>query len=428
MRSIRHLRSLLDEARAADRARNSVLEGLATSNDNAGRMSDELRRAVDHWKTWFGRRDELKARVLPEVTRWEWSTGRRYSLLPVHFERYPGRGRLLKDPPQPRSQHTQSGLGADGRFLVQRVFDYQDHAFEQYVAYGNPVTDIVEFSPGPHIPTEHGRIERDGAKVVRFESFRLNGYTPKMGAMGRSPDRLAEWLGPNGRFLVVEEYRYDGDLLREIEVYGETPGLGPHRYVDRLSHDADGSLSGIDRTWENGHAQTVYRRRRRGQTLDELRAAAVAELVPAVIDIAGSLGATGPVYCLELSYQAVSQYFPPLVTLGFESDRERLREPDLAFRPMLSGGRTVELPDPDRMEACRQFDQEVRARGEWPLGTRMLREAAATLTRHDWRGTLDVTDDFVAFVIDPELDELDEALSASASHEQVAAWRARGWL
>ena len=147
-----------------------------------------------------------------------------------------------------------------------------------------------------------------------------------------------------------------------------------------------------------------------------------------MIDIAGSLGATGPVYCLELSYQAVTQYFPPLVTLGFEADRKPLREPDLAFRPMLSGGRTVELPDPDRMEACRQFDQEVRSRGKWPLGTRMLREASAMLTRHDWRGTMDVTDDFVAFALDPELDDLEEALSASASHDRVAAWRARGWL
>ena len=41
---------------------------------------------------------------------------------------------------------------------------------------------------------------------------------------------------------------------------------------------------------------------------------------------------------------------------------------------------------------------------------------------------MDVTDDFVAFAIDPELDELEEAVSASASDEQVAAWRARGWL
>ena len=428
MRPLRQLRSLLSEARTADQARKAALAEWARSYENAGPMNDDLRRAVERWKAWFGRRDELEARVLPEVARWEWSTGRRHSLLPVHFERFPGRGRLLKNPPHPRSQHTETGLGADGRFLVQRVFDYQDHAFEQYVAYGEPVTDIVEFSPGPHIPTEHGRVERDGDKVVRFESFRLNGYTPKIGAMGRSPDRLAEWLGPHGRFLLIEDYRYEGDLLRDIEVYGEAPGLGPHRYVDRLSHDTDGSLFGIDRIWENGQTQTVYRPRRRGQTLEELRDAAVAELVPAVIDVAESLGATGWVYCLELSYQAVSQYFPPLITVGFQQDRDRLSEPDLAFRPMLSGGRTIELPDPDGLEACRQFDQEVRAREKWPLGTRMLREAAATLTRHDWSGTLDVTDDFVAFAIDPEFDDLEEALSASASHDRIGAWRARGWL
>jgi hypothetical protein len=393
-----------------------------------GETSNELLQAVDHWTAWFGRRDELAGRVLPMVARWEWSTGRRHSLLPLHFERYPGRGRLLKAAPNQRSQHTESGLASDGRPLAFRIFDYRDAAFETFVLHGDPVTDIVEFSPGPQIPLEHARVERKDGRVVRYESFRLNGYTPKMGAMGRDPDRLVEWLGPSGRYFLAEDYRYDGPLLREIVTYGETPGLGAHRSVDHVSHDSAGTVVAIDRVWDDGTTQAVYRRRRKAQSLDDLRAAALAELVPAVVAVVAAAARGEEVYCVELAYQAVAGYFPPLITLGLKRTRANLREPDLAFRPMLSGGRTVDLPAPDRLEACRLFDQEVRSKQRWELGTQMLREAAAALTRRDWSGVVEVTDDFVAFAVDPEMDELDEALGTSAPPARIAEWRARGWL
>lgn len=428
MRSWRRFRALLDEARAADALRRDVMRQARAASGAGDEMTDELRLAVTRWKAWFGRRDELAALVLPRVARWEWSTGRRHSPLPLYFQRYPGRGRLLKTAPRPRAQHTESGLDADGRLLAMRVFDYRDSAFETFVLHDDAVTDIVQYSPGPRIPLEHGRIERQDGRVVHYESFRLNGYTPKMGKMGREADRLVEWLGPTGRFFLAEDYRYDGSLLREIATYGEAPGLGGHRYVDRVAYDPTGRVAAIDRIWDAAPAQAVYRRRRRGQSLDDLRAAAVAELVPAVIEVVSRTAGADAVYCVELSYQAVGQYFPPLITLGLERQRVNLPEPDLAFRPMLSGGRTAELPSPDRLEACRQFDQEVLSAQQWALGTRMLREAAAELTRHDWTGDVTVTDDFVAYAVDPEADDLDEALAASAPPERLAGWKARGWL
>lgn len=428
MPSFRRLRDLMGEALAADRARKQMMAELSASSRAQEPMHAELAASIERWKAWFGRRDEVAARVLPGVTRWEWSTGRRHSLLPLRHERYPGRGRLLKDAPTSKAQHTQSGLSVDGRLVVSYTFDYREEASETYVLEDRPVTDLVEFSPGPHIPLEHARIEWDGDRVVRHTSFRLNGYTPKMGSMGRSPARLVEWLGPNGRFFVDEHYRYDGPLVRQVEVYGEMPGLGPHRYVDRVSHNDHGKVVGIDRIWENAPAQVVYRRRRAGESLEALRTAAVAELTSAVVELAGSAAAGQRVYCLELSYNGGQQFFPPLITLGFERDRATLREPDLAFRPMLGRGLTVELPDPDSLEACRQLDQEARGRQRGTAAVRTLRETAAALTRHDWAGVLDVTDDFVAFAIDPEFDDLEEALAASVGRDRIASWKAVGWL
>jgi hypothetical protein len=391
-------------------------------------MEEPLRSVVAHWKAWFGRRDELRARVLPEVTRWEWSIGSRYSLLPLHFQRYPGRGRLLKEVPSRRSQHRETGLDSADRRIVERVYDYRERASETFVLYGDVETRIVEFGPKPYLPLESTRVFAEGGRVIRHEQLRLNGYTDKYPKFARPPERLIEWLGPNGRFLLTEDYRYDGDHLTAIEMYGESPGVGPYRVTDHISYDSDGKLAGIDRVWADGTRQVVYRPRGRGLTLDELRNAAVAELVPAVVHAIRNAAPGERLYCVSLLYQEVAQYFPPLIVLGLERERARISDPSLVFLPIVSGGLTVELANPDRLASCRQLDQEVRSSGNWELGKELLRGAAIEITRRNWTGALNVTDDFVAFAADPELSDLDEELSVAASAERIAEWKARGWL
>jgi hypothetical protein len=42
-------------------------------------MDERRAEAVTHWKAWFGRHDAVAARLLPDVARWEWSTGSRHN-------------------------------------------------------------------------------------------------------------------------------------------------------------------------------------------------------------------------------------------------------------------------------------------------------------------------------------------------------------
>jgi hypothetical protein len=391
-------------------------------------MDEPLASAVAHWKAWFGRRDELRKRLVPEVTRWEWSIGPRYSLLPLFFQRYPGRGRLLKAVPARKAQHRETGLDNRGRPIVQRVYDYRERASETFFLHGDVETRIVEFGPKPYLPLESTRVLTDGGRVTRHELFRLNGYTDKYPKFAKPPERLIEWLGPYGRFLLTEDYHYEGDQLTAIEMYGESPGVGPYRVTDHITYGPDGTLAGIDRVWADGTVQVVYRPRGRGLTLDELRSAAVAELVPAVVHAIRTAAPGERLYCVSLLYQEVAQYFPPLIVLGLERERARISDPSLVFYPLLSGGISLELPNPDRLTSCRQLDQEVRSSQNWELGKELLRSAAIELTRHDWTGALDVTDDFVAFAADPELSDLEQELTFAASAVRIAEWKARGWI
>ncbi len=143
------------------------------------------------------------------------------------------------------------------------------------------------------------------------------------------------------------------------------------------------------------------------------------------------------VYCIELSYQAVGDYFPPSVVPGLESYRTSLldsSDPNARyniFAPVLQGQEWFrEITDPDTLEICQQLEQEIQAGEKWQTGTRILRDVAAALTRHDWAGILDVTSDFVVFAIDHEMEgaQLDRVLGASVSHAQIQAWKKKGWL
>jgi hypothetical protein len=108
---------------------------------------------VTRWKAAFGQYDELKAGAEPAVVRWEWTNGgERYSPLPLHFRRFPGRARALKEPPTVKAQHIEYGLDDQGRPRVRRIYNYQEKAFEAFYHYGETLTEIAEFSPPPRIP------------------------------------------------------------------------------------------------------------------------------------------------------------------------------------------------------------------------------------------------------------------------------------
>src|SRR5512138_677786 len=83
-------------------------------------FDEQLRHLLERWQSAFGQCQKLKAEILPAIARWEWATRERYNLLPFHFERYPGRGRVLKEEPDSAGYFIQYGLDAQGQVRMQR--------------------------------------------------------------------------------------------------------------------------------------------------------------------------------------------------------------------------------------------------------------------------------------------------------------------
>jgi hypothetical protein len=397
---------------------------------------------VARWKAAFGQYDEFRTAAEPAVVRWEWTNGgERYSSLPFFFQRFPGRARALKEPPAVKAQHIEYGLDDQGRPRVRRMYNYLEQAFEAFYRYDETLTEIVQFSMPPRIPIHVEQVVYDQGRVTRYASFRLNGYTPLYSQKGKDPDVLYEWLGPNGRFVNLEDYIYAGDRLTTIRAYREVPtgGSDPSfQFAESFSYDETGKLWRIQRVSSEGAAAVVYQKRAPGETFKSIRAAATQKMIAAVVERLRAAHITEKLCCVELSYRAVEHYFPPNIVLGPESHRQQLLDsgnPDARyyiFTPVLQAHPDnilwLEISDPDTLEACQRLGQEIQTGEKWTTATRILREVAAALTQYDWTGILDITPDFVVFAIDHEMDDLEAALRASATPEQIREWKKKGWL
>lgn len=404
-------------------------------------FSNERESIIARWKAAFGQYDMCKAAAEPAVARWEWSIGERYQLLPFGYQRFPGRPRALKTPPEQKSHYTETGLDDQNRPRLLRQYDYMERPFETFYLYGDTLTEILKFSIPPRIPLMVQQVVYEQGRVVRSALFGLNGYTPLLSQKGDNPQALYEWLGPNGRFVVLEHYVYEGDRLAKILAYCETPQGSEdpsHEFEDRFSYDEAGKLLQIERLHNYGVSETLYRRRPKGQTFAMLRAEATQKLTEAIVERLRTAKIQERLYCVELSYREVTHYFPPYIIPGPESFRqELLNSGDLdaryyIFAPVVQSpmgpDQWLEITAPETLEICQQLEQAIQTGSKWTMARRILRDVAAALTRHDWTGALDVTDDFVVFAIDHEMNELTDALRASASKEQMRAWKQKGWI
>lgn len=420
-------------------------------------FEDSLQQIHERWKMAFHQYKELKTAAEAAVVRWEWTSGQRYSLLPYFFNRYPGRARALKGPPDSRGYYTHYGFDAQDRVQVERFYNYLEmggiddfrqlhldqNASEKNVwnqtfyTYQDGLAESIEFSISPRTPLKIHQVYYQANRVSRYVSFELNGYTPLYGHKGKNPQALYDWLGYNGRRKTVEDYHYDGDRVSSITGYYEFPGLQPYSCEERFSYDEAGKLERIECFYDTGSKRMVYQKRKPGQTFGSIREAASQKMVAAVVELLRRANIQEKVYCVELSYQAVTEHFPPAVIPGPESYRQRLvssGNPDDRFgifAPVMQGEDWfLQITDPDTLAACQQLEQEIQSSQNWAQATQILREVAAALTNYDWTGILDVTPDFVVFAIDHEMeaDQLQVVLKKSASKELIRAWKKKGWL
>jgi hypothetical protein len=418
--------------------------------------ADQLKSLLDRWKNAFGQYEKLKKEAEQSVVRWEYATGERYSPLPFYFQRFPGRGRVLKGDPASENSFIQYGFDQQNRvraqvdcvklnrlvnvtYLFTAPVDFENDPYyrkERYYQYSEKLIESIEFSVYPHIPLDVQQIFLADGRVIFHTWLKLNGYTSLYGKKGKNPDELYEWLGHNGRFTRAESYFYEENRVNRISGYYETAGVPPYSADEYFSYDPAGKLLHIAEISEDGHQRIIYQKRPKGQTFKQMREEATQKLVEAIIQRVKAAKIPEKLYCLELSYLKGGYHFPPCIIPVPESYRLKLvqsRDPSERFSifcPIAEQDWFLTMDDPETLEMCQILEQEIQAGEKWDTATGILRDVARILTQHDWTNILNVTPDFVVFALDPEMegDRLVEVLSSSVSKQQIQEWVDKGWL
>jgi hypothetical protein len=160
-------------------------------------FEEPLQHLLERWKKSFGKYARLKAEAEGAVARWEWTNWERYSDLPFHFERYPARGRVLKEAPSSPGFFIHYGFDQQNRVRLHRdfhawpvtlssllpsTFPEQDSPeflySETFYQYWPGQIDRIEFSVAPHIPLSIQQVLLENSRVIFCAWFQLNGFTP----------------------------------------------------------------------------------------------------------------------------------------------------------------------------------------------------------------------------------------------------------
>jgi hypothetical protein len=172
-----------------------------------------------------------KAAAEQAVREWRWATWYWFDLRPLHFERsrYPPGRRLRQPPLDPTNHRVLSGLDRLGRVVVDR--EYNEHGFfETFYDWAADQPEVALFDYWrTKEPISLMVVQMDGGRVVWAQESARGGY---------------------GR----EVYRWDGPLVREVEVYHakrEQGRLAPLRHVHtaKAHYDAAGVVQRVELHW-----------------------------------------------------------------------------------------------------------------------------------------------------------------------------------
>ncbi len=381
------------------------------------------------WAAAFQQYETLKAAAEGAVVRWEWTSGERYSLQPLFFRRYPGRGRVLEGPGE--NGGFRYGFDAGDRVRVFQMHNYAAEVSEEFYTYADDHVVSVRYTTFlPRLPWQVAYYTLEDERVTRYRLFNTN-FGPAIRVA--TPDAILA-LAERTRMITrsTELYRYQGERLVRIQHEVETAGPPPRTFEEHLTYDEVGRLQRVEKVQPTGETYTSYRRPQKGQTLSALADEVKQRLVQAIPARLQQAQIADPVYCLVLWFREADFYVPPLPTPGLEADRQSALAAygaEARYRLwMPAGPDLIHLEDPATVEVCDLFNQQVIATEQWDLGLTVVQEVAAALTHVDWTGILDVTDDFVIYGMDYEMHDLEEAMAASVPAGRIDDLRRRGLL
>ena len=391
--------------------------------DTAEDLKQDLLR---RWRAQFDRIAFL-AEAAERGVRTVYATGPLFDLEKYSPRKFPAGGRTSKEPIQGCDNWVYR-LDNQGRPVHMAVrHDFSKTERQGIYSYASEEAVYTEFFMQGHVPSTYERITLGDGQPVNFQRLWLNGNGFPLREIPR--DRQEEWImGDPGRYqIVIKGYDSQDGRIQSGWVWVEGGrGFGPYRSRLEYSYSNEGKLERMVKRWEDGRAETVFAARTK-TGIKELSTKLSRRIAERVIDALQRASFNPPLVAAELPYHSVTSYIPSIVP-GTQADFEGLKYPSLVAA--IDRKRWIELREEDFAPEIAEFMERMNSSERWEPGTKMLREAARTVTEFG-RGQSWAAEDFVAFAIDWEFEGRDLAKilkDCGADRRALKRWKNKGWI
>ncbi|MDE3201142.1 MAG: hypothetical protein KGN79_09485 [Acidobacteriota bacterium] len=386
---------------------------------------DELR--SDLWSRWqaaFERFPELES-ASHFGERVVYANGELFDLKNYTPQEFAAGRRVFQEQPESINSYHRYRLDANGRPVHMASGHTVNHFdWEGVYRYANEEVEYLEYCLQTKVVSKYARMTLQDGIPRTYQKISVNGGGSHIGgATGKSAmSRIMQ--EPYFPWIEIEEYETSQNRILSGKALVVAPGQSPYRFDLEYSYSDAGKLVRIVHIREDGSRHTAFSARSKA-SMKELAAKLSERIVTCTIEALSQVNHTAPLQAVELSFRSVTNYLPSVIPA-----REGDSVSEMCI--VLAKGQDpwIELNEEDFEPEMTEFVERMSAAENWNPGSKMLRQAASSITEHAHE-SLPVADGFVAFAIDWEFEghDLPAILKqCGATAATLKRLREIGWL
>ena len=405
-------------------------------------MNELYQDIFDRWVKAIDEMDTI-ASHREKVSIIKYAPSFRYDLRDYNKSNFPAGGKVFDENPGELHDYHKYGMNNNG--LPIYVFfehNWNKVTWEGVYNYSDNQVEYLEFCINTNAPSCVQVVKYENNRKVSYQHFSLNARGSGYPLVKDGKDAFIESI-QNDQYSIIsriEKYVYEGERIVKAECFSLSPGIGQFSFEKIYTYDDQGELSEIRIFYPTGITQLEYVKIPADLRIEDLIDNLAEKMSGSIMEALVKQDFEEPIVLLELFYKCVDRYVP-LLKVRFLSEKEEIIQMNGdegmegldAFEMLfLSGSGDLIIIDHEAVERpLQQLVQLMEAKSDYDPGTTMLRKTALLLTQHKLDAKVAVSDDFVAYAIDWEMEgqQFEEILLECGQTSQIIeAWRAQGLL
>ncbi len=323
------------------------------------------------------------------------------------------------------------GFNKEGRLTTAEIYSKGEKVWIGFFMMKVDLIEYIEFNIASGAPSSVKRMVLENGRKTLYQSCSTNGRSGFYS--NEVKDRVDIVRGGfndgHSAICTIEEYLYESNIIAKAFGLHIMPGAAEWCFEDVYTYKGN-KLEQVKSFYENGSTNIKYIAQSKNSLVALSNTLAIT-LSDYLVTILQNQHFAEPLFSVELSYQYCYSYRPHLVVITEQQKKQAIEEKK---EQLFTDGEfiyaTGDIPiGLDELYA--EFYKRLETTKNWEAGRKMLRQVATLMTKSKLKGCMPVTDDFIVFPIEWQLD-MDQfekiLLQCGASKSNIKEWKKYGWV